>query len=294
MNKEFTNWLDQEKEKFMVEMNATLDKLHIPSMLRESVYYSINAGGKRLRPILMGAACEAFGGKLNKVYPAAIALEMIHTYSLIHDDLPAMDNDMYRRGMPTNHIKFGEATAILAGDGLLTNSFQMISSSDIYTADQKVFLLDQLSKASGLEGMVAGQHLDMIAETKPVDIANLEKIHQLKTGKLLTYAVTAGAYLADVTMEELSLIQSFGNEIGLIFQIQDDILDVIGDQQIMGKQVGSDKGNEKSTYPSLLGLDGAIEKRDSHYKIALSYLEELQLTNSMLAQLTTYLVQRNK
>lgn len=294
MNKELSDWVSQEKENFIKEMIGSLDKLEIPTSLKESVYYSINAGGKRLRPILMKAACEAFNGDPKKVYPAAIALEMIHTYSLIHDDLPAMDNDMYRRGLPTNHIKFGEATAILAGDGLLTNSFQMITSSDMYTAEQKVYLVDQLSKASGLEGMVAGQHLDMIAENEQVEIDNLEKIHQLKTGKLLTYAVTVGAFLADVTTEELSIIQSFGKQIGLIFQIQDDILDVTGDEKVMGKKVGSDKGNEKSTYPSLLGLDGAIQKRDKHYNEALSCLKKLQLTDSKLAQITNYLVQRDQ
>lgn len=294
MNKELSDWVSKEKENFIKEMIGSLDKLEIPTSLKESVYYSINAGGKRLRPILMKAACEAFNGDPKKVYPAAIALEMIHTYSLIHDDLPAMDNDMYRRGLPTNHIKFGEATAILAGDGLLTNSFQMITSSDMYTAEKKVYLVDQLSKASGLEGMVAGQHLDMIAENEQVEIDNLEKIHQLKTGKLLTYAVTVGAFLADVTTEELSIIQSFGKQIGLIFQIQDDILDVTGDEKVMGKKVGSDKGNEKSTYPSLLGLDGAIKKRDKHYNEALSCLKKLQLTDSKLAQITNYLVQRDQ
>lgn len=294
MNKELTDWLENERIKFDEVMRASLQTLQIPKTLKESVYYSINAGGKRLRPILMKATCEAFEGDVKRVYPAAVALEMIHTYSLIHDDLPAMDNDMYRRGLPTNHIKFGEATAILAGDGLLTNSFQMITATELYTPEEKVFLLHKLSKVSGLEGMVAGQHLDMGAETKQISLEDLEQIHRLKTGRLLTYAVEAGAYLANVSPEERMLIVSFGEQIGLIFQIQDDILDVIGDQELLGKAVGSDKGNEKSTYPGLLGLEGAIEKRDRHYQQAMDYLIELNLEQTKLGQLATYLLNRKK
>lgn len=294
MNKELAEWLENERIKFDEVMRASLDTLQIPEKLKESVYYSINAGGKRLRPLLMKATCEAFEGDAEKVYPAAVALEMIHTYSLIHDDLPAMDNDMYRRGLPTNHIKFGEATAILAGDGLLTNSFQMITATELYTPEEKVFLLHKLSKASGLEGMVAGQHLDMGAETKQVSLEDLEQIHRLKTGRLLTYAMEAGAYLANVTPKELKLMASFGEQIGLIFQIQDDILDVIGDQELLGKAVGSDKGNEKSTYPGLLGLEGAVEKRDRHYQRAMDYLTQLNLEHTTLSQLATYLVNREK
>ena len=265
----------------------------IPERLKNSMLYSINAGGKRIRPILMIASAEAFGGQKEDVLPAAIALEMIHTYSLIHDDLPAMDDDPLRRGLPTNHIQFDEATAILAGDGLLTMAFQVISETDLFSAKQKVELIKRLSIASGSAGMVAGQILDLEAEEKQVNLNELEEIHRLKTGELLIYAVEMGAYLAGASDSELEAIRRYGHQIGLIFQIQDDILDVEGDQTKIGKQVGSDQDNEKSTYPKLLGIDGAKKAKENYINLANQFLTDAHVSDSTLAHLIDYLSNRD-
>ncbi|PWU69095.1 geranyl transferase [Gracilibacillus dipsosauri] len=270
-----------------------IDTLNIPERLKRSTKYSINAGGKRLRPILMRLTCEGLQGDCEKIYPAAVALEMIHTYSLIHDDLPAMDDDMYRRGKLTNHRQFDEATAILAGDGLLTNSFQVIASANVYNAEEKVYLINRLTEASGMEGMVGGQLLDMEAEQQEITIEQLEQIHRLKTGCLLSFAIDAGSYLAGANDKTRFILRQFAEYIGLIFQIQDDILDVVGDQHLMGKASGSDQGNSKSTYPSVLGLDGAISHKKSYVNKAKQCLEQAGLKGSRLEGLTDYLSERD-
>lgn len=264
----------------------------LPNSLAESVLYSMRAGGKRLRPILMRAAFESFGGRGDKVLPVAAALEMVHTYSLIHDDLPAMDDDDYRRGQLTNHKKFGEATAILAGDALLTRSFSVIGQAAGIQPEEKVYLMSYLSEAAGPTGMIAGQTLDMEAEDKESTLDELEQIHNLKTGKLLTYAIVAGAYLAGVKPETLDLMKQFGTYIGLIFQVQDDILDVTGDASVLGKPVGSDEENKKSTYPKLLGLDGAKAQMDKYVNLAHQCLEQAEIKDSRLHELTVYLSRR--
>ncbi|SDD54840.1 geranylgeranyl diphosphate synthase, type II [Terribacillus halophilus] len=267
------------------------DKM-LPDTLAESVMYSMRAGGKRLRPILMLAAFESFGGQGEKVLPVAAALEMVHTYSLIHDDLPAMDDDDYRRGQLTNHKKFGEATAILAGDALLTRSFSVIGQASEIRPDEKVYLMSYLSEAAGATGMIAGQALDMEAEDKESTLYELEQIHNLKTGKLLTYAIVAGAFLAGVKPETLELMKRFGTYIGLIFQIQDDILDVTGDESVLGKPVGSDEVNNKSTYPKLLGLNGAKAQMEKYVDLAHQCLEQADIKSSRLHELTVYLSTR--
>ena len=286
-----------------IEMNRTylneamvraIERTSIPSKLKSSMLYSIKAGGKRIRPILMFASAEAFGGNKEDVLPAAIALEMIHTYSLIHDDLPAMDDDDLRRGNPTNHIQFDEATAILAGDGLLTMAFQVIAEATSLSPEQKVMLSNRLSHASGPSGMIAGQILDLEAEEKQVNLSELEQIHRLKTGELLIFAVEMGAYLAGASKTTLKLIKEFGHQIGLIFQIQDDILDVDGDQNLIGKQVGSDQANDKSTYPNLLGLEGANKAKKKHIEIAQNTLKEAGIFESTLADLVTYISSRDQ
>ncbi|SER15865.1 farnesyl-diphosphate synthase [Gracilibacillus ureilyticus] len=294
MDTNLSNYLKKEQDKLNELLSAYLSKLSMPPLLNHSTKYSIEAGGKRLRPILMKLTCEGLNGDSEKVYPAAMALEMIHTYSLIHDDLPAMDNDTYRRGMLTNHKKFDEATAILAGDGLLTNSFHVISNAACYSDTEKVFLISKLASASGLEGMVAGQLMDMQAEKESISVEQLEEIHQLKTGRLLTFSIVTGAYLAGADSMILQKMERFGNLIGLIFQIQDDILDVIGDSEIMGKASGSDEDNQKSTYPSLLGLNGAIEHKNRYVKQAKNLLEEMELNGTLLEKLVDYLGSRNQ
>ncbi|KAB8128475.1 polyprenyl synthetase family protein [Gracilibacillus oryzae] len=294
MEANLASYIQEERSKLNQLLSRYLNHLSTPEILGQSTKYSIEAGGKRLRPILMKLTCEGLNGDPERVYPAAMALEMIHTYSLIHDDLPAMDNDTYRRGMLTNHKKFDEATAILAGDGLLTNSFQLITETDYYTDSEKVFIIKKLAEASGLEGMVAGQVMDMQAEKELTTVEQLENIHRLKTGKLLTFSVVTGAFLANAKQEILEMMEQFGTTIGLIFQIQDDILDVIGDQEIMGKASGSDEGNQKSTYPSLLGLEGAIEHKNRYVMQAKHLLHEMKLDQSLLEQLVDYLSNRDQ
>ncbi|WP_058307491.1 polyprenyl synthetase family protein [Gracilibacillus massiliensis] len=287
-------FLKEEQDDLNHALISYIDTLDIPKQLNDSVLYSIHAGGKRLRPLLMKLTCIGLGGNEQRIYPAAVALEMIHTYSLIHDDLPAMDDDVYRRGQLTNHKKFDEATAILAGDGLLTNSFHSISTSDLYSAEEKVEIITKLALASGLEGMVAGQLLDMEAENEQISIEELENIHHLKTGRLISFAVEIGGYLAGVSTEKMKVLKRFGDYLGIIFQIQDDILDVEGDQEVIGKKVGSDIENDKSTYPHLLGLEGAKTYKNNYVKEAMKCLEQVGLKGTKLEEITQYLSDRNQ
>lgn len=292
MNFNFRNYLEANLEFINHSLIESIEKLSIPSTLKASMLYSIKAGGKRIRPILMIASAEAFGGKKEDVLPAAIALELVHTYSLIHDDLPAMDDDNLRRGQPTNHIEFGEATAILAGDSLLTLAFQVISEAENLTAEQKETIIKRLSMASGPTGMVAGQILDLEAEERQVNLSELEQIHRLKTGELLIFAVEIGAYLAGAAQDQLKAIREFGHHIGLIFQIQDDILDIEGDEQKLGKTVGSDQENKKSTYPKLLGIEGALQAKEANIKQAEASLNQAQIANSTLHAFIDYISNR--
>nr|WP_082235973.1 farnesyl diphosphate synthase [Halobacillus massiliensis] len=261
--------------------------------LREAMLYSIRAGGKRLRPILVLAGLEAFDEDIAKGISTACALEMIHTYSLIHDDLPAMDDDDLRRGLPTNHKKFDEATAILAGDALLTLSFQVLSDDPLLSDREKVYLINQLSRASGPKGMVNGQMLDMESENSRISLEELEYVHNNKTGQLLRFAVLAGSYLGGAVEQERTEMLKMAKALGLIFQIQDDILDVTGDAEAIGKPVGSDVSNKKSTYPKLLGLDGAVEQKERYVHIAKQALQNAAVEDSLLSELIDYLSQRS-
>ncbi|MBA2173646.1 polyprenyl synthetase family protein [Halobacillus locisalis] len=255
--------------------------------------YSIKAGGKRLRPILLMATADAFGAKPEKTMAVAAALEMIHTYSLIHDDLPAMDNDDLRRGKPTSHKQFDEATAILAGDALLTLSSQIITEDPTLTDAERVFLVRELSKASGARGMVEGQMQDMLSEDKAITLEQLEWIHTNKTGQLLKFAIVAGAYIGEGSPEQLADMTKMGEALGLIFQIQDDILDVTGDADKLGKPVGSDEGNHKSTYPQLLGLEGAKKQKDHYVELAQRTLLKVNISESVLSELIFHLSKRD-
>lgn len=236
-----------------------VQELTIPEDLKSSMLYSLKAGGKRLRPVLVLALLHAYGKNEEDGIPVGCAVEMIHTYSLIHDDLPCMDDDDLRRGKPTNHKVYGEATAVLAGDALLTESFRLITSqlSSSVSADQKLRIVDELVKSAGALGMVGGQFDDMEAEQKQVSLTELESIHARKTGKLLTFSVAAGAMLAGALDDDIEKLREFSYHIGIAFQIRDDILDLEGSEEKIGKRVGSDTANEKSTYPSLLTLSGA-------------------------------------
>lgn len=269
-----------------------IQQLDIPDQLKESMVYSLNAGGKRIRPLLLFSSYKAYGDHTDKVLSTAVALEMIHTYSLIHDDLPAMDDDNLRRGKPTNHKVFDEATAILAGDALLTYSFELVATDEHLTENEKVKVIQKLSKSSGPSGMVAGQILDMKYENQAVDLKNLEKIHELKTGKLLLCAIQTGAYLANASQQDIQQLTIFAYYLGLIFQVQDDILDVIGDSDKMGKPVGSDAHNQKSTYPQLLGLEGAKKQKREYEQKAKYALSQTSVDQPFLYALTEYVTER--
>jgi geranylgeranyl diphosphate synthase type II len=233
---------------------------NIPTSLRESMEYSLLAGGKRLRPLLVIAAAEAVGGQREAAMPIAQAVEMIHTYSLIHDDLPAMDNDDFRRGKPTNHKVFGEAMAILAGDGLLTHAFhQVVQASRQHNvpAEATLDIIEELSKYAGPSGMVGGQVADMQGEQGSTKLETLQYIHQHKTGDLIVFSLKAGGRVSGASEAQLAALAKFGQCIGLAFQIRDDILDLVGDEGKLGKKVQSDVKQEKVTYPYFIGLEAS-------------------------------------
>ena len=231
-----------------------------PTSLHKAIRYSLFAGGKRIRPILSMAAFEAVGGKGNGILPFACALEMIHTYSLIHDDLPALDNDDYRRGKPTCHKVFGEAIGILAGDGLLTEAFKLMTSQSVQgpslcDGGWVLDVIHEVAQAAGIFGMVGGQVLDIESEGKEVDLPTLQYIHTHKTGALILVSVRVGARLGGAKEETLKAFTRYGERIGLAFQIADDILNVEGKAALLGKKTGSDLSRGKATYPSLLGVE---------------------------------------
>lgn len=291
MNESIELFIEKGKETIEREMKRSITS-DIPVNLFESMSYSLFAGGKRLRPILLFASFLSYGNEIEKTYRTATALEMIHTYSLIHDDLPAMDDDDYRRGMLTNHKKFDESTAILAGDGLLTYSFEVVSKDNLLSDTEKVYITQELAHASGPTGMVAGQVLDIEGEMKKLTLEQLEQVHLLKTGKLISFAVDAGAYLAGATEKQRNYLRDFSHYLGLIFQVQDDILDVIGDPNKLGKPVGSDSENEKSTYPKLLGLEGAKKQMKEYEEKALDALQNSGAQGTYLKQLLEHFRKR--
>ncbi|MBC1584340.1 polyprenyl synthetase family protein [Listeria seeligeri] len=255
-------------ESLLTEIN----KRNIEPKLKESMLYSVQAGGKRIRPMLVFATLQALQVDPMRGVKVATALEMIHTYSLIHDDLPAMDNDDYRRGKWTNHKVYGDATAILAGDALLTLAFSILAEDENLSFETRIALINQISFSSGAEGMVGGQQADMEAENKQVTLAELTSIHARKTGELLIFAVTSAAKIAEASIEQTKRLRIFAENIGVGFQISDDILDVIGDETKMGKKTGGDAFMNKSTYPGLLTLDGAKSALNEHVSIAKSAL----------------------
>lgn len=274
------------------EMAELISALSIPESLKESMHYSLQAGGKRIRPMLLLATMHEQGAAHPDALKVAAAIEMIHTYSLIHDDLPSMDNDDLRRGMPTNHKVFGEAVAILAGDALLTFSFGILARLEDVSAEDKVRLIDLLSTSAGAEGMVGGQVLDIEGEEKQLTLEQLEQVHLLKTGALLTYSIISGAILGGANAEQLMALSTFGRHLGLAFQIQDDILDVTGTSEELGKTAGKDETSDKSTYPGILTLPKAKEKLDYHAQQALDAIAGLPGDQQLLKELTELIVQR--
>lgn len=292
---EITQFLDVQKHNVEEQLPKYISSLSAPKIIKEAMHYSLEAGGKRIRPLLLLGTLRSFGKDEAIGLPTACAIEMIHTYSLIHDDLPSMDDDDLRRGKPTNHKVFGEAVAILAGDALLTYSFQVIteSISPELSPEKKLLLVTELAKASGPEGMVGGQVADMEGEGKVLNLDELEYIHRHKTGKLLAYSVIAGSILADATSEQLDKLTQFAHHLGLAFQIRDDILDIEGTEVKLGKPVGSDTGNHKNTYPALLTLEGAKEKLTFHVDEARRFLYSVDMKHDILDYMCNLIASRD-
>ena len=277
-------------------LRGCLKGRHYPCELLQAMEYSLMAGGKRLRPVLCLTAAGMFGADAQAVLPFASALEMIHTYSLVHDDLPALDNDDLRRGKPSNHKKFGEAMAILAGDGLLTESFVFMASVVHNLGAERVLpALAEVAAAAGSAGMVGGQVLDMLytGSKEPVALPQLRDMHARKTGALITCSCVSGAILAGASEDEVERLRQYGRNVGTAFQIADDILDVVGDEKTLGKPVGSDEGQGKSTYPALMGLDKSRMLAQEHVDQAVEALSGLDNDEALfLAALAQFVVDR--
>ena len=289
----------QEKEDIV---NKALDTLlpkedEFPQRLHKAMRYSVFAGGKRIRPILAIAAAEVFGKTAANVINIACAIELIHTYSLIHDDLPAIDNDDLRRGLPTNHKVFGEAIALLAGDALLTKAFQIMSQPSAVSGQQSALILKsihEIAKAAGSTGMVGGQVVDIESEGKEVAFPVLEYIHIHKTGELILASVKAGAILAGAENKELETITRYGEAIGLAFQIADDIIDVEGNKEDVGKNIGGDAKKGKVTYPSILGVDESRKRARELVDMAITALKDFDRKAEPLREIARYIVERKK
>jgi geranylgeranyl diphosphate synthase type II len=263
----------------------------------KAMKYSLFAGGKRLRPILCIAGAEAVGGYTESLLPVACALELIHTYSLIHDDLPSMDNDDVRRGKPTNHKVFGEGMAVLAGDGLLTEAFYLMTKASISGLSSPGVLpsvIGLIASAAGYRGMVGGQAMDILMEGKKVDSSIVEYIHTHKTGALISASVTSGTILGGGTDEEICSINSYGDNIGLAFQIADDILDIEGDSSLMGKNTGSDEERGKITFPTVFGLDRSKKMLNDLVKSAIEAISRFNGKADPLRKIAGYIIERKK
>lgn len=291
--------MDERWQGYIDKIEEYLDMLSFgDGSLKDSMRYSLLNGGKRLRPVLVLAAAETVWGagenkyRLEEILPAAAALELIHTYSLIHDDLPAMDDDDFRRGKPSNHVQYGEAQAILAGDALLTYAFQLLAQPLPIEPQQQIRLIGEIAQAAGVNGMVGGQVADLEGEGKNLTLAQIETIHWLKTGALITAAVRAGAILGGATKEQFAALTRYGQAIGLAFQIKDDILDVEGETQVLGKPAGSDLKQQKSTYPAILGLDGAKAHLRQKIREAQAELNMFEDKADFLFQMALYVENR--
>jgi len=289
MHKKWENYI-KDIENSLAEYNPCFDNLQ--RLIYEAMNYSLMAGGKRLRPVLLLEFCRMFSGSSTVAVPFACAIEMIHTYSLIHDDLPAMDNDDLRRGKPTNHIVFGEANAILAGDALLTKAFEITASAVVENTASQLRAISVLASSAGADGMVGGQVVDIESENKEISIEVLKYIHRLKTGALIRASCEIGAILGGATDEELKTVVRFAENLGVAFQIRDDILDVTGDGEKLGKPIGSDEKCNKNTYVSLLGLDTARKLCEEYSEVACEALGRLDCDTAFLQEMTKLLVGR--
>ena len=259
--------------------------------------YSLFAGGKRLRPILCMAGAEAVGGEAQDVLPVACAIELIHTYSLIHDDLPVMDDDDMRRGKPTSHKVFGEAVALLAGDGLLTKAFHVMAGADFehrVRPDALLTVIGLIAQAAGYEGMVGGQVVDIQSEGQEVDSSIVQFIHTHKTAALIAASVVSGAILVGGEEDQVSALTLYGQNIGLAFQVSDDILDIEGNSQALGKNVGSDERQAKTTYPAVLGLSRSKEIQRELVDRAIEFLDLFDQRSDPLREIARYIIARKR
>jgi geranylgeranyl diphosphate synthase type II len=286
-----------ERRRFLVEyaLKTALPERRGPeARVVEAMRYSLFAGGKRFRPILCLAAAEAVGAEIEAAMPAACALEMIHTYSLIHDDLPAMDDDDLRRGKPTSHVVFGEALAILAGDGLLTEAFVLLSDYHTLLPERALKLIGVIARAASYRGMVGGQVVDMLSQNKPADLETVQQMHSRKTAALISAAAESGALAGSGSHDQVEALARYGRAVGLAFQIADDILDIEGETEVLGKTAGSDVARGKVTYPAAVGLEGSREAARELVKDALVALERFDQGADPLRALAAYIITRQK
>ncbi|MBX7098606.1 MAG: polyprenyl synthetase family protein [Myxococcaceae bacterium] len=298
MSFDFDAWLSTQKTRVESLLDQRLNRVatHAPARLVEAMRYSLMAGGKRLRPILVlafaDAAARATQGGGEPANDAAVAVEMIHTYSLIHDDLPAMDDDDLRRGRPTNHKVYGEAMAILAGDALLTDALASVAGGPGGRPEVRAALTHELAYAAGARGMVGGQVLD-IAEDRPAELDYLVRLHRMKTGALLKAACRMGAIAGGASTEQLAAADRFGDSIGLAFQIADDVLDVTASAETMGKPTGADADAGRHTFPAVVGLERSRALAKEHAQAAVSAAQAFETTPGALAALAVYSVERS-
>jgi geranylgeranyl diphosphate synthase type II len=290
-------YLQEKKEIVDIALEKYFPKeVEFLTTLHKAIRHSLFNGGKRIRPILSIAAFEAVGGKGDRILPFACALEMIHTYSLIHDDLPAIDNDDYRRGRPTCHKVFGEAIGILAGDGLLTEAFKLMTDrstlEDIWNVRAVLDTVNEVAQAAGIFGMVGGQVLDIESEGKEVDLPKLQYIHTHKTGALILVSIRTGAKLGGGSPETLKAFTHYGESVGLAFQIADDILNVEGDALLLGKNIGSDLSKKKATYPSLLGIEESKRKAKELIDFAIDALNPFGEEAEPLREIARFIIAR--
>lgn len=290
-------YLLQKRTAINAAIHEVLEENRSESRIHRAMRYSLDAGGKRVRPILSIAAAESVDGREKAVIHFACAVEMIHTYSLIHDDLPAMDNDNLRRGKPTSHIQFGESTAILAGDALLTFAFEILSAAEYRSTCPPSTALDVIhiiTVAAGRRGMIEGQMRDILAEGRQLHAHQLESIHRLKTGALIEASIHAGALLGGATTEQIEKLRTFGRRIGVAFQVMDDILNVKGDSHLMGKAVGSDAKRGKITYPGLMGLSKSEAYAADLVETGLQAISGFDEKAEPLRAIARYIIERNK
>lgn len=292
-NAQYEKWL--KKINVNLEEQLAFDKNSLQRTVYEAMYYSLNAGGKRIRPVLAMAICDLLDGDEEEVLPFACSIEMIHTYSLIHDDLPAMDNDDFRRGRATNHKIFGEAMAILAGDGLLNLAFESMlrhTLGDRKNLEAKITAMDIISRASGVGGMIGGQVVDMESEGKQISPEVLQSMHRLKTGALLKAPVMASAVLCGADQATAKKLEIYADSIGLAFQVQDDILDIIGDPSKLGKKPRSDSARQKSTFITVYGMEESKKMLQDLTDRAKRSIADLGAGSEFLLRMADFLINR--